>query len=88
MNQVDFEYENGDVLKDKVSGFEGVVMVKAQYSTGCVHYGLESQNLKDGLPQAWQWLDQSRLVLVKKSVVSFKVDEDQPSGPFPSGPQS
>lgn len=88
MTTVNFAYENGDTLEDKVSGFEGVVMVRAEYSTGCVHYGLQSQAMKDGQPTDWQWLDQSRLELVKSGVVKFVIPEGTTSGPFPSGPQN
>jgi len=88
MSKVNFEHENGDVLKDKVSGFEGVVMVRAEYSTGCIHYGMQSQDMKDGEPRDWHWLDQSRLELVKSGVVEFDIIEGSTSGPFPSGPQS
>lgn len=83
---VNFKYENGDVLKDKVTGLQGVVMVRAEYSTGCHHYGIQSQKeVNDGLPD-WHWLDQSRLELVKKNAVKFEIPEGTTSGPFPSGP--
>ena len=85
---VTFKYNLGDELKDKVTGFKGVVMVRAQYATGCVHYGLQSEKLKDNAPSEWQWVDASRLELEKENAVVFSVAEDTPSGPFPAGPQS
>jgi hypothetical protein len=88
MSTVNFKHENGDVLKDKVSGFEGVVMVRAEYSTGCHRYGLQSMELKDGSPQDWYWLDQSRLEFVESSAVTFDIEEGTTSGAFPAGPQS
>jgi len=87
MSTVNFTHELGDILREKVSGFEGVVMVRAEYSTGCIHYGLLSQKLKDGNPQDWHWFDQSRLESVKSKVVTFEIPEGTTSGPFPSGPQ-
>ena len=86
-NIVDFKYSNGDLLKDKVTGLKGVVMVCAKYSTGCVHYGLLPRKLRNGEQIGWIWLDQSQLKLVKKGVVEFEVDNTQLSGPMPSGPQ-
>jgi len=88
MSAVDFTYGLGDVLKEKVSGFEGVVMVRAEYSTGCIHYGLQSQKLKDGNPQDWHWFDQSRLELVKRKVIIFEIPEGTTSGAFPAGPEA
>ena len=77
------KYDFGDLLRDIVTGFEGIVMVKALYSTGCLHYGLSPQkmskqdsNISD--PQ-WIWYDESRLSLVKENVVAFTTR--QTSGP-------
>lgn len=85
----EFEFGLGETLRDKVTGFQGVVMVRAEYSTGCVHYGLCPRELKDGKPIDWEWIDSSRL----ERVSEFQpVDFGQPqrktaSGPFPAGPQ-
>lgn len=87
MSTVDFTYEQGDLLRDKVSGLTGVVMVRAEYSTGCHHYALASQDLHNGAPMDWQWFDQTRLEIKKKKVVEFKIDTNKPSGGFPKGPQ-
>ena len=86
MSTVNFKYENGDILKDKVTGYQGVVMVRAEYSTGCLHYGLQGNELKDGMPPNWEWLDSTRLELVKSAQVIFDIDTSKPSGSFPSGP--
>lgn len=83
------KWNNGDKLKELVSGLEGVVMVVAFYSTGCIHYGLApTKTNKDGTLIDWEWIDQSRLELVKKEAVKFSIEEKNPSGPFPSGPQA
>jgi hypothetical protein len=87
MSTVSFIYEQGDILRDKVTGFTGVVMVRAEYSTGCHHYALASQDLHNGAPQDWHWLDQSRLELKSTAAVQFNVDKSAPSGDFPKGPQ-
>lgn len=81
-------FNNGDVLKDKVTGLEGVVMVVAHYSTGCIHYGLQERRVKDdGTLNNWEWLDQSRLELVKSAEITFSVDLKNPGGPSQCGPQ-
>ena len=82
-----FKFNNGDVLKDSVTGFTGVVMVCAIYSTGCHHYGLLSQELVKGKEGDWNWLDQSRLSLVDKQVVDFIIDPNTTSGSMPVGPK-
>jgi hypothetical protein len=83
------KFENGDELKDKVTGLKGIVMVVAFYSSGCIHYGVQPRALKDkGTPAEWVWLDEGRYSLVKKGAISFNIDEHRPSGPMPKGLQA
>ena len=88
MGIVNFKYNNGDKLKDKVTGIEGIVMVCAEYSTGCHHYGILQQTLKkDSTMHDWEWLDQSRLEKVSNNIVTFDINDKRPSGSFPAGPE-
>ncbi len=80
------EFSNGDLLRDKVTGLEGVVMVVAFYSTGCIHYGIQPKRIRDdGEIPDWTWLDESRFSLVEQSAVKF--DYNGNSGSMPFGPQ-
>lgn len=82
------KFTMGDLLKDNVSGFEGVVMAFTFYSTGCIHYGLAPQKLsKEGTLNEGEWLDQSRLTLARPDVVSFDIPAGTTSGPHPNAPQ-
>jgi hypothetical protein len=81
-----FKFELGQTLKDTVTGLTGVVMVRAEYSTGCVHYGLLPRTLHEGKPVDWSWLDESRLILVDKKRIGV-APEKKVSGPYPKGPQ-
>ena len=87
------KYALGDLLRDKVTGFSGVVMVIALYSTGCLHYGLSprqpKKNQDGGISDPnWIWYDESRLELVKERIVDFEIFGSIPtSGPFQVGPQ-
>lgn len=66
VHEKSFKYEIGSTVKDKVTGFKGVVMGQSHYFTGCDHYGLLSSKLgKDSKPMEWEWFDETRLVLVK-----------------------
>ena len=77
-----FKFELGVILKDKVTGFQGVTMARSQYYTGCNHYGLAPQNLKDGRLQEWEWIDEVRLEIVRKKNVVFHTAEPR-GGPEP-----
>lgn len=83
------KYGMGDTLKDIVSGYEGIVMVIALYSTGCLHYGLAPNKVKDDNSLGnWEWLDQSRLVLVETKTIKFAIENNSYSGALPNPPQS
>lgn len=79
------KFQLNDVLKDRITGFVGVCLGISEYSTGCIHYGLCTQKVnKDGaIPNNYEWLDESRLILVKK----FKTKKTKPrGGPVPNAP--
>lgn len=83
---IEHEFNLGDKLRDKVTGLEGVVLVIAKYATGCIHYGIQSDKVKeDGTIANWEWLDESRFKLMIKKAVDFNI-ENPTSGPAPTGP--
>ncbi len=85
---MEFKFDNGQVLKDRVSGFQGVVIARTEYATGCRHYGMCSQELHDGKPVDWEWFDESRLFLVIGEESVLEKPQVPTSGPFPNAPQS
>lgn len=94
METREFKFGVGEVIKDKVTGFEGVVMCQSYYFTGGNHYGLVAQEKeKDGGVPDYIWLDESRLVGVskaKKVELEPRVGElraARTSGPHQHGPQ-
>lgn len=81
------KFELGEVLRDKITGFEGVAMVRSEYFTDCTHYGLCSQKLKDGKPIDWEYFDETRLVRVNEAVKIEKEKRSPTSGIMPNPPQ-
>ena len=66
MNKAKFEL--WDILKDRISGFTGTCLAVSFYATGCIHYGIAPNNVKeDGSLHQWEWIDEIRLEQVKKS---------------------
>jgi len=79
------KYILGEVLRDKITGFSGVVMGITLYYTGCIHYGLCSQELSYGKPLEWQWFDESRIIREHK--IMFEMQETPTSGEFQNPPE-
>ena len=71
MCKSDHKFQSGETVKDIVTGIEGVVMVRADYYTGCIHYGIQPKLNKDGSLGDWVWLDEIRLVKTKKKIIKM-----------------
>lgn len=77
----------GDGVRDKITGFKGIVIAKAFYLIGCARVGVQSQELgKDGKPLEIQWVDEPQVEIVDKAVIKMEAD-DEPGGPAFSSPR-
>lgn len=72
----------GDKVRDKLTGFEGIITGQAQYITGCNQALVKPQGLKeDGAMREAEWMDEQRLEVVQAG--AFSLD----NGRTPGGPQ-
>jgi hypothetical protein len=71
-----FKFNLGSEVKDKITGFKGIIRGRTQYLTGCNTYGIQSSKLnKEGIPYDWRWFDEDTLTLIKdKKVVLYEED--------------
>lgn len=58
-----FKFDLGDKVKERITGFEGVVVCQSRYLTGCNRYAVQSQELRDGKPADWVYFDEDMLVI-------------------------
>lgn len=58
----EFKFNLGEEVKDKITGFKGIVICQSKWINGCNTYGAKSQELKDGLPQDTQYFDEPQLI--------------------------
>jgi hypothetical protein len=68
--QATFIFDIGDEVKDVVSGFQGFVVGRFEYMTGCNHYGVEQKASKEG-KTPYEAIDEQRLELVKAGAVGL-----------------
>lgn len=76
----EFIFDMGDEVKDVVSGYQGFVVGRFEYMTGCNHYGVEAK-AKDG-KMPYESIDEQRLQLVKAGAV--KLVREYPEAPAPA----
>lgn len=75
-----FKWRLGSPVKDKITGFEGIVRCQARYLTGCNQYGVQSKKLtKEGNPSGWIYFDEDQLEAAKGKNISYK--KKNPGGP-------
>ncbi|MEW8027811.1 MAG: hypothetical protein AB2806_08740 [Candidatus Thiodiazotropha sp.] len=72
--------ELGKKARDKITGFEGVVIAKVTYLTGCDQYGL-TPPAKDGKVNDTQYFDEGRIELIPDSPIVPNVTTKKPGGP-------
>jgi hypothetical protein len=55
----------GDCVRDRITGFAGIVTGRTEWLNGCSRVGVQCEKLKDGLPQETQWFDEPQVQLVQ-----------------------
>ena len=71
----------GKTVKDRITGYEGVVEVLSFWLTGCVNAGIRGKLDKDGKVPELEYFDTKRLECQEAKKVTM--DEENPGGPTP-----
>ncbi len=77
--------ELGMKAKDKVTGFEGIIVGRCRYLTGCDQYGL-APAAKEGKIEPAQWFDEGRIEVVGQGVTVADVAGLRNGGPNRDAP--
>ncbi len=76
-----FKFENGDEVKDKITGFTGVIIARTEWLNGCIRYVVQSKKRTAEGKAIDDNIDEGQLVLTTKAK---KEKKDKPGGPFPA----
>jgi hypothetical protein len=72
----------GDRVKEKITGFTGIVTCKAKYLTGCDRCIVSAEKLDKNADNLTEfWFDEPMLTVVKKGAKSIKVTNKTDGGP-------
>jgi len=69
----------GQKAKDKVTGFEGIIVGKAEYLFGCNQFGLAPE-AKDGKINGTSWFDEGRIEVLGRGILPEEVTTKKPGG--------
>lgn len=79
-----FKFDLGQLVRDKITGFNGIVVARTEYLTGCSRYSVQSRKLDEkGKPQDWLAFDEDQLELKTKEPIKIG-PQKIPGGPKPS----
>lgn len=59
----------GDVVRDRITGFRGVVVARTEWLNGCVRVTVQPQELREGKPVESQGFDVEQVEVVGARVV-------------------
>lgn len=69
----------GKEAKDKITGFEGVIIAKVQYLFGCNQYCIVPK-VKDGEIKSGEWFDEGRIEIIGSGIAPEEVRVDKNGG--------
>ncbi len=64
----------GDKVRDRVTGFTGIVTSRTVFLNGCVQYGIKSDKLVNGKPVDAEWVDEAQIQMIKKGAVLAEME--------------
>ncbi len=65
-------FQFGQEVKDKITGFRGVITGQCSYITGCQQYLIQPKGRKTDVKPDALWFDVDRLALVSKKIISIR----------------
>lgn len=83
-----FKYPLGAKAKDILTGFEGVIIGRGDYLTGCNTYNLKPKVDKDGKVQKGEWFDEGTIKIIGKGISPESVKAKDKGGPLNETPPS
>lgn len=82
-----FKIELGSTVRDKTTGYTGLVTGRTEWLYGCRRYTVQSQKLHDGKPIESVGCDEDALLVLKTAKPAKLLDTGGPQ-PEPSRPRN
>ena len=77
----------GQKARDKITGFEGTIIGRAEYLTGCTQFCLAPKTTPDGSIRAAEWFDEGRLATIGGGITADAVAGERNGGPQRDAPR-
>jgi hypothetical protein len=77
----EFKYPIGAEVRNKITGFEGIITSRVQYITGCDQYGLQPRVDEKGNHREGIYADEGQLEPVNEGIKEEEVQGKEKGGP-------
>lgn len=81
IEQPEFQFALLEEVRDRVTGFRGVITGRTEWAYGCRRYSVQPKGLKNGRPVEAMGFDELALVRVKAAPKVHKKIQTQRGGP-------
>tara|TARA_R110002126_G_scaffold110951_3_gene248693 strand:+ start:1001 stop:1255 length:255 start_codon:yes stop_codon:yes gene_type:complete len=81
------EIELGQSAKCKITGFEGIIIARSIWLTGCDQYCIKPKVDKEGKANEGLWVDEGAVVIIGPGINSEEVKSKKPGGPQIDAPK-
>lgn len=81
MDTAQFKHPLGAEAKDKISGFEGIIVGRIEYLFGCAQYGISPKVTEAGKPPGDTiYFDEGRIEVTGLGIKPEDVQSEKPGG--------
>jgi len=77
------EVQLGQKVKDKITGFEGIVVARCEYLNGCIQYQVKPKVNEKNESSKEQWIDDQQLEVISDGIL---IPQNDTGGGFRSHP--
>ena len=72
-----FKLELGQIAKDKITGFQGILTARCEFLTGCNRYCIQPQDLRDGRIIDSIYFDEDQIQIIGNGISAEDVQGDK-----------
>ena len=72
----DFQFENGVKVREKITGFEGIITGTCFYLTGCTQYLITGKPKDKFSEPVSLWYDEGRIEFIKQKFTAKDVESE------------
>lgn len=70
-----FKFNLGDRVKEKITGYKGVIVCQSRYMTGCNRYAIQNEKLEGGKPADWIYFADEDMLVPAGNNINVQIEQ-------------